>query len=142
MRFHLKNLKLDQDGLSKVLGFLEAEVMDAVWSGGEMSVRGVREELKRKKKKAYSFNTIMTVMNRLVDKKLLQKRTVDGSFAYRAAVPKDSFLKEVTRSVVSAIVADGSLFQAAGFVEALKAVSDEERKLLKKMLDEADAYGA
>lgn len=137
MRFHLKNLKLDQDGLSKVLGFLEAEVMDAVWSGGEMSVRGVREELKRRKKKAYSFNTIMTVMNRLVDKKLLSKRSVDGSFAYRAAVEKDSFLREVTKSVVSAIVRDGSLFQVAGFVEAIKECDEDDLRALKRMIGDA-----
>ena len=137
MRFQLKNLKLDQDGLSKVLGFLEAEVMDAVWSGGEMSVRGVREELKRKKKKAYSFNTIMTVMNRLVEKSLLSKRNVDGSFAYRAAVEKDSFLREVTKSVVSAIVRDGSLFQVAGFVEAIKECDEEDLRALKRVIGDA-----
>lgn len=135
MRFHLKNLKLDEDGLSKVLGFLEAEVMDAVWNGGELSVRDVRESLKRKK--AYSFNTIMTVMNRLVEKKLLAKRTQDGSFAYRAAVEKKAFLREVTKSVVSAIVTDGSLFQMAGFVEAIKECSDDDLRALKRLIEEA-----
>ena len=135
MRFQLKNLKLDQDGLSKVLGFLEAEVMDAVWSGGELTVRGVRETLKRKK--AYSFNTVMTVMNRLVDKKLLKKRSVDGSFAYQAAVRKDTFLHEVTRSVVSAIVRDGSLFQMAGFAEAIRGCSEDDLRQLKRLIEEA-----
>lgn len=135
MNFQLKNIKLDQDGLSKVLGFLEAEVMNVVWSAGEITVRDVRESLKNKK--AYSFNTIMTVMNRLVEKRLLRKRSVDGAFAYDAAVKKEAFLREVTRSVVSAIVADGSLFQAAGFSDALKACTDEELRALKKLVDEA-----
>lgn len=135
MRFHLKNLKLDEDGLSKVLGFLEAEVMDAVWSGGELSVRDVRESLKRKK--AYSFNTIMTVMNRLVEKKLLSKRSQGGAFVYRAAVEKDAFLREVTKSVVSAIVSDGSLFQMAGFAEAIKECSDDDLRALKRIIEDA-----
>ncbi len=135
MRFQLKNLKLDKEGLSKVLGFLEAEVMDAVWSGGELTVRGVRETLKRKK--AYSFNTVMTVMNRLVEKKLLKKRADEGSFTYHAAVPKESFLHEITRSVVSAIVRDGSLFQMAGFAEAIKCCSEDDLRQLKKLIREA-----
>lgn len=135
MRFHLKNVKLDEDGLSKVLGFLEAEIMDVVWSDGELSVRDVREALK--KKKAYSFNTIMTVMNRLVDKKLLAKRSQGGAFAYRAAVEKEAFLREVTKSVVSAIVSDGSLFQMAGFVEAIKGCSDDDLRALKRIIEEA-----
>lgn len=135
MRFHLKNLKLDEDGLSKVLGFLEAEVMDAVWTKGEMTVRDVRDALKLKK--AYSFNTIMTVMNRLVEKRLLAKRTLDGSFSYRAAVGKEAFLREVTKSVVSAIVTDGSLFQAAGFVEAIKECSEDDLRALKRIIEDA-----
>ncbi len=135
MRFQLKSLKLDQDGLSKVLGFLEAEVMDAIWEKGTLTVRDVRETLKRKK--AYSFNTVMTVMNRLVEKKLLKKQSVGGSFAYQAAVPKESFLREVTRSVVSAIVRDGSLFQMAGFAEAIKGCSEEDLRRLKKLIEEA-----
>lgn len=132
MRFQLKQLKLDHDGLSKVLGFLEAEVMNAIWENGEASVRGVREALKAKK--VYSFNTIMTVMNRLVEKKLLTKRGDDGTFLYRAAVTKEAFLKDVTRSVVSAIVRDGSLFQVAGFAEALNECSDEEIAELKRII--------
>ncbi len=132
MRFHLKNLKLDEDGLSKVLGFLEAEVMDAVWRQGGMSVREVRDALKPKK--AYSFNTIMTVMNRLVEKRLLAKQSRDGSFVYKAAVPKDAFLTEVTKSVVSAIVSDGSLFQVAGFVEAIKGCSEDDLRELKRII--------
>lgn len=135
MRFHLKNLKLDEDGLSKVLGFLEAEVMDAVWTHGEVSVRDVRETLK--KKKVYSFNTIMTVMNRLVEKKLLAKRSQGGAFVYRAASEKKAFLQEVTKSVVSAIVSDGSLFQMAGFIEAIKECSDDDLRALKRIIEEA-----
>lgn len=135
MRFQLKSLKLDQDGLSKVLGFLEAEVMEAVWSGGDLSVREVRQSLQ--KKKTYSFNTIMTVMNRLVEKKLLVKRTVDGAFSYSAAVPRESFLREVTKTVVSAIVADGSLFQMAGFADAIKNCSEEDLAQLKKIIGQA-----
>ncbi len=135
MRFRLKNLKLGEEGLSKVLGFLEAEVMDAVWDGGETTVRSVRDALG--KKKTYSFNTIMTVMNRLVEKKLLAKRQVDGSFSYRAAVARDEFSREVTKSVVSALVNDGSLFQVAAFVEAMKECSEEDLRELKRVIDAA-----
>jgi len=135
MRYQLKQLKLDSDGLAKVLGFLEAEVMEAIWAGGECSVRSVRESLKDKKQ--YSFNTIMTVMNRLVEKGLLSKRDADGSFAYRAAIARDAFLRDVTRSVVSAIVRDGSLFQAAGFAEAISECSEEEIAELKRIIREA-----
>lgn len=134
MRFHPKNVKLDERGLSKVLGSLEAEIMDAVWMNGEASVRATREALK--KRKPYSFNTIMTVMNRLVAKKLLAKREASGAFTYRAAVAREDFLHEVTRSVVSAIVRDGALFQVSAFVEAIRECSQDDLKALRRLIDE------
>ncbi len=133
MPFRLKQLKLDEDGLSKVLGFLEANIMETLWDRGDRSVRDVRDSLKGKK--PYSFNTIMTVMNRLVEKKLLAKRTVGGAFVYRTLVTRDSFMHDVTKSIVRALVRDGSLFQVAAFVEAINECSEDDRKLLKKIVD-------
>ena len=131
--FHLKQLKLDEHGLSKVLGFLEAEVMEVVWAAQDASVRDICESFK--KKKAYSFNTIMTVMNRLVEKNLLEKKSVRGAFVYHATVAREQFLHQVTKSVVSALVQDGSLFQVAAFVEALKECSAEDLALLQSIRD-------
>lgn len=133
--FHLKQLKLDEHGLSKVLGFLEAEVMEVVWLHHEVSVRDICELLK--KKKVYSFNTIMTVMNRLVEKKLLEKKPLQGAFVYHTTIPREQFLHQVTKSVVSALVHDGSLFQVAAFVEALKECSAEDMALLQSIRDAA-----
>lgn len=135
MRFHPKNLKLDEKGISKVLGSLEADVMEVIWERGDVSVRIVCDILCVKK--SYSFNTIMTIMNRLVEKRLLKKTRQGSSFTYRAAVEKDTFLQDVTRSVVSALVTDGSLFQVAAFAEALQGCSDEDKEKLRKIINGA-----
>src|SRR5260221_3709588 len=133
MRFQPKNLRLDEEGLSMVLGFLEAEIMDAVWRLGETTVRDVREELRTRKE--YSFNTIMTVMNRLVSKRLLSKRQAAGAFVYGAEVFREDFSRDVTRSIAAAIVQGGSLFQAAAFVEAIKEASSEDLRKLKEIIE-------
>ena len=49
----------------------------------------------------------------------------------------ESFLREVTKTVVSAIVADGSLFQMAGFADAIKNCSEEDLAQLKKIIGQA-----
>lgn len=133
MRFHLKNLKLDEEGVLKALGSLEADVMEVIWECGDVSVRIVCDILCAKK--SYSFNTIMTIMNRLVEKRLLKKTRKGSSFTYLAAVQKDVFLQDVTRSVVSALVNDGSLFQVAAFGEALQGCSDEDKEKLRKIIN-------
>lgn len=134
MTFPIKNLRLDGRGIAKVLGELEADVMDAVWTRDAATVGEVRADLKPRKD--YSFNTIMTVMNRLVEKGILVKRdAVDGgAFSYSSKTSRDAFQRDVTRSVVSAILTDGSLFHAAGFVEAMEDCTPQERALLKKLL--------
>lgn len=132
MRFHPKNLKLDEEGVSKVLGSLEADVMDVIWKQGNASVRTACDILCEKK--SYSFNTIMTIMNRLVKKRLLKKTREGSSFTYRAVVEKDAFLQDVTKSVVSALVTDGSLFQVAAFAEALQGCSEEDKEKLRKII--------
>jgi len=134
MTFPVKNLRLDGKGIAKVLGELEAEVMDAVWTRDDATVGEVRSDLKTRK--TYSFNTIMTVMNRLVEKGILEKRgsAEGGAFSYRSKTSRDAFQRDVTRSVVSAILLDGSLFHAAGFVDAMQECTKEEREMLKKLL--------
>lgn len=132
MHFRPKHLRLDERGLSTVLGFLEAEIMDAAWRLGDASVRDIQGALKPKKD--YSFNTIMTVMNRLVAKKLLSKKQSGGAFAYRPAVCREDFSRDVSRSVAEALVAGGSLFQAAAFVEALKESSADDLRKLREII--------
>ena len=133
MRFHPKNLRLDERGTSKVLGALEADVMDAVWERAEVSVRDVREALLPRK--PYSFNTIMTIMNRLVEKGLLAKRRSGNAYAYRAKVEKEDFCRDVTRSVVNALVSDGKFFQVNAFAEALQECSEGDLAELRRILN-------
>ncbi|MEY4722517.1 MAG: hypothetical protein RLZZ324_30 [Candidatus Parcubacteria bacterium] len=144
MDFHFKQFRLDERGLGVVLGSLEADIMEAAWKLGDASVRDVLEEMSAaagargtratKDKKAYSFNTIMTVMNRLVAKKLLAKTQKDGAFSYRASMDRDAFSRQVSRSVAEALVAGGSLFQASAFVEALKERSEDDLRKLKEIV--------
>ena len=86
--------------LASVLGPLEADVMDAAWGSGAVTVRAVLDALNAVPgREAYSFNTIMTVMNRLVAKQLLGKRLESGTYVYAPAVTRDAFSAQVSRSV-------------------------------------------
>ena len=67
---HIQSYRLNQHGLARLFGELEAKVMNAVWSLEEPTVHDV---VKRLGKKA-NYKTVMTVMNRLVDKGFLERR--------------------------------------------------------------------
>jgi predicted transcriptional regulator len=124
----LPAFKLDQRGLARVFGELEAEVMDAVWDLGEPSVAEVVARLDGD----VHYKTVMTVMNRLVDKQILTRSRVGRAFAYRPVESRSEFLERVSRCVVEGLVRDFGPAAVAQFVDALDAV---DPKLLDRLED-------
>ena len=60
------------------LGRLELGVMEILWSRGESSVRDVVQELSR----PLAYTTVMTTLDRLFKKGLLDRRKFDRAFLY------------------------------------------------------------
>lgn len=102
MKIH--HFKTNESGLNRFFGALEAKIMDIVWDGAEMTIKDVQQKLELGQEKAVNFNTVMTVMNRLVDKGILQKRMEGRSFAYRPVLSKEQFIdtqsKELTHELI------------------------------------------
>lgn len=61
-----------------MMGRLEATVMDILWATGESSVHEVVARLDR----PLAYTTIMTTLDRLYKKGLLDRRKVDRAFVY------------------------------------------------------------
>ena len=83
----------DRPGIRKVLGDLEADVMEAVWDypvGTGITVREVFETLHKDRSIAYT--TVMTTMNRLGKKHLLRAEKQDQAFVYYANFTQDEFI--------------------------------------------------
>lgn len=80
-------------GATRELGFsgdLQAEVMAAVWRLGEAKVEDVRDAQPERDRSAY--NTIQTVMNRLVDRGLLARKRQGHAYVYRATRDEADYL--------------------------------------------------
>ena len=61
-----------------MIGRLESSVMDILWEAGESSVHAVMAKLDR----PLAYTTIMTTMDRLYKKGLLDRRKVERAFLY------------------------------------------------------------
>lgn len=93
---------------SKVLGPLEAEVMQALWQAGEpLTVREVLDRVNAQRRPPLAYTTIMTVMSRLAEKRVLDRRAEGRGFVYEAAVtdPAGIAVREVLRDFGDAAVA-------------------------------------
>lgn len=112
------SFRLHDRGLQRVLGSLEAHVMEIAWAaGGPVTIREVTDRLQASQPVA--FTTVMTVMNRLVRKGLLRRSGARGSYTYAPAVGREAFLRRVSRRVVTGLIEDFGPMAIAQFVEAL-----------------------
>lgn len=76
-----------RDQSEKLLGPLEAEVMKIVWRAGEpMTVRALLERINKRREPQLAYTTVMTVMSRLVEKRVLDRKREGRGYVYEAAV--------------------------------------------------------
>lgn len=131
----VQNFKLDQRGMARVFGELEAQIMEAVWTLGEATVQDVVDHLEGD----YNYKTIMTVMNRLVDKRVLTRRRESRAFLYTARESRNEFLRRVSRRIVEGLIQDFGEVALAQFVGAVDDVDPRQLEALEKMIRERTA---
>ena len=83
----IRKFNKNESGLNRFFGPLEAKIMDILWNDVEMTIKDVQQVLDREK--GTNFNTVMTVMNRLVEKGILQKRAEGRSSLYKPVLSRD-----------------------------------------------------
>lgn len=131
-RRRVQSFKLDQRGLARVFGELEAEIMDAVWKLGEARVSDVCDQLGD----SANYKTVMTVMNRLVDKRVLERERESRAFVYTAVESRNAFCKRVSRRVAEGLVRDFGGLAVAQFVDALDEVDPKLMVQLQQLVSE------
>ena len=115
------------EGLEKMLGKLEAQVMEAVWGAeGPVCVDNVREALAAGGKDA-AYTTIMTTLSRLFSKGLLAREQHGKAYYYAARVSRRELTSGVTKQVIDSLLTTFAEPAMAYFVEALG--EDDPEKL-------------
>lgn len=111
-------VRLSADGLAKVLGDLEARVMRAVWVLAQPSTaRAVHAEVFRTHEVA--LLTVVTVLNKLVTKRMLKRKSRDGLLHFEAIMSESAFIAHASRRVVEGILSFGPDAVAASLVDVL-----------------------
>ncbi|MBI4135494.1 BlaI/MecI/CopY family transcriptional regulator [Candidatus Uhrbacteria bacterium] len=118
---------------SKVLGGLEELVLEALWKIEEGTVREVVSALTRRRDLAYT--TVMTVMNRMVEKGYLcRKELRSGRFLYRPCYKREEFYAKTSRVVFLELIRNFGAVAIAQFVDAVEEVDPKQLKALKERL--------
>jgi predicted transcriptional regulator len=121
------------------LGPLEAAIINIMWDSKKpLSVREVYEILKKNKKIAYT--TVMSTMDRLHTKNLLdrqiQKRKGGIYYAYWPKFEKRNFEQSAVREVISSLLQNFGKTVTNSLIEEME-TNDQELRALKEKIEEA-----
>ncbi|HDW3054767.1 TPA: BlaI/MecI/CopY family transcriptional regulator [Bacillus cereus] len=125
-----QNYKLNEHGLNHFFGPLEAKIMEIVWSNKGITIKEVQQKLSEES--PVNFNTVMTVMNRLVEKLHLEKQIVKRSGIYRAIQTKEEFLSNQTKKMTQELVGEFGDLVVTHMIDELE---QADPNLIKKLED-------
>lgn len=135
MNIHRYNL--DGSGLTRVLGGLEAKIMEAVWHLDAPTGKEICEAIGP----GAHYKTVLTVANRLVEKGLLVRESTESrAFRYRTVESREVFLDRIAARVANGLVTDFGQHGLSQLVRAAEmldpAYLDELERLVRKQKGE------
>lgn len=113
----------------KPLGSLERKVMELVWDYGETNVRA----LQTRHFPDLAYTTLMTTLDRLYKKGLLQRRKSGRAFYYSAAHTREQLGHTLTQRVFGTFLGRAEPTQAAVLSSFVEAVSQHDARLLDEL---------
>ncbi|HJS58202.1 MAG TPA: BlaI/MecI/CopY family transcriptional regulator [Vicinamibacteria bacterium] len=110
------------------LGPLEERILDLLWrSRGERSVREVQDDLQG----SLAYTTVMTTLDRLFKKGLLERKRDGQAYLYATRVSREAFAAGLLKRTLDRVLDRGSATPLlASFVDA---VSEHDRELLPEL---------
>jgi predicted transcriptional regulator len=124
----------DRPGIRKVLGDLEAEIMELIWArpgDQRTTVREIFEIMYERRHLGYT--TIMNTMVRLTKKGLLRVEKQDKAYVYLPVFTQQEFISQFVDRILKDLIFNFS----GATMESLRALPDsEEVRLMQQRLDE------
>ena len=114
--------------LQAALGPLERAVMDTIWRGGRLSVREVQAQLANPS----AYTTVMTTLDRLFKKGLVQ-RSATGAPFYSAAIERHELETSMTTGLLNGMLSSGPRATRPFLANLVDAVGDTDNALLDQL---------
>src|SRR3989339_1255591 len=112
-----------------LLGPLEQQIMDVLWT----SVEPLKpSDVLRRLAGDHAYTTVMTVLTRLADKKLICRDLQGKAYFYPPCQTKNEFIKNHLSDIFSGLVNSYGGLAISQFVESLKATDSSDLDLLKQ----------
>ncbi|MBX0329244.1 BlaI/MecI/CopY family transcriptional regulator [Oscillochloris sp. ZM17-4] len=124
------------EGLAKLFGSLESDIMDLIWQRRLSTARDIFEGL-RDQGQRISYGAVKTVMDRLVQKDVLQRSMECHQHLYSASLSREEFTNSAVREILSSLLDSFGAPVYAQFVAELKDSDPEKLRHLARLVDRA-----
>lgn len=118
-----------ENALPDALGRLELELMEILWSRGESNVRDVVQHLER----PLAYTTVMTTLDRLYKKGLLERRMPDRAFIYSARFTHAEWERLRAENIVAGFLGGPHPSRELLLSSFLEAVGEHDAVLLDEL---------
>ncbi len=125
-----------KDGLVKVLGPLETDIMQLIWQERRSTVKKVHRKLSQQREIAYT--TVMTTMSRLADKGLLSRERDGLAYIYSPTKTEQEFVSEMVQQVLDGLMDDYGELTMAYMVDYLARHRPADLEWLHQRVVQAD----
>ena len=112
---------------------LESEVMEEVWARGETSVRAVMDALNTRASKERAYTTYMTIMARLHQKGVLDRRREGKTDFYAPRLGRDEFMALRARAQVDELVDQYGDVALSHFARQMASLDPARRRALQRL---------
>ncbi len=132
----IHQFRLDEAGTARVVGPLEASILDALWdlTSASPTTVAIIGQVCAALGPTANYKTVQTVMNRLVEKGLLSRTLVRRTHVYRPVYTRAVLEGQVTRSVIAHLLAEYGDVAIAQFVAAVRDAPPEHLAALQRLM--------
>ena len=132
--------KPHNQGLTKLFGSLEADIISLIWERGQVSARDVFEAL-RDQGQRLSYGAVKTVLDRLVKKQVLARAKTGNydPYTYHALLDREEFTRSAVREIIDSLLASFGEPVYAQFLDQLQESDPQQLERLTRLIDEAEA---
>ncbi|HLQ49979.1 MAG TPA: BlaI/MecI/CopY family transcriptional regulator [Terriglobales bacterium] len=128
-RFSLRGFLRPRQVARLSLGELERRAMEAVWQKQELSVRDLFEELQKR----WAYTTLMTTLDRLHKKGILNRRKEGRAFLYSPRISRKQLEQGIASDLIDSLLARSTGEPAPLLSCFVDVVSEKDRSLLDEL---------
>ena len=117
---------------SKLFGCLEQKIIDILW---QSDVPLKPSEVLRKLDGKHAYTTIMTVLKRMADKKVLSREMVGKAFVYKPVANKEKYIKNSLTDIYGSLMNTYGELAISQFVDIVN-TNKSDMDILKLYLEQ------